>query len=59
MPPPVTADLRPCADGSAVHTALVSAGQLWPAGTDRRKDRGISDFLCYECQQRLIRRRTN
>ena len=31
MPPPVTADLRPCADGSAVHTALVSAGQLWPA----------------------------
>jgi len=26
MPPPIAADLRPCADGSAVRTALVA----WP-----------------------------
>ena len=44
MPPPIAADLRPCADGSAVRTALVASPRLsapsWPGpgGTDRRTD---------------------
>jgi len=43
-PPPIAADLHPCADGSAVRTALVASPRLsapsWPGpgGTDRRTD---------------------
>ena len=35
MPPPIAADLRPCADGSAVRTALVA----WPRRGAPRWDR--------------------
>ena len=39
--PPIAADLRPCADGSAVRTALVAWPRRCtprPGGTDRRTD---------------------
>jgi len=46
MPPPIAADLRPCADGSAVRTALMACraaalpvAAYGAAGTDRRTDR--------------------
>ena len=49
MPPPIAADLRPCADGSAVRTALVAwprrcapSWPRWDRQTDRQSD-GRSD----------------
>jgi len=42
-PPPIAADLHPCADGCAVRTALVpglgAVCLAGPSGTDRRTDR--------------------
>ena len=42
-PPPIAADLHPCADGCAVRTALVpglgAVRLAGPSGTDRRTDR--------------------
>jgi len=54
MHPPIAADLRPCADGSAVRTSLVAyraaalpiaygaAGRRQLGQTDGRTDRGIA-----------------
>jgi len=40
MPPSIAADLRPCADGSAVCTALVAyTAAVAQTGTDGRTDR--------------------
>ena len=39
MPPPIAADLRPCADGSTVRTALVAWPRRWPASSWPRWDR--------------------
>jgi len=38
MAPPIAADLRPCADGFAVRTALVACAPSWPRW-DRQTDR--------------------
>ena len=49
MPPPIAADLRPCADGSAVRTALVACSaavaQAQVGQTDRQTDGRIAASL--------------
>jgi len=50
MPPPIAADLRPCADGSAVRTALVACSaavaQAQVGQTDRQTDGSRHRVMC-------------
>jgi len=46
MPPPIAADLRPCADGSAVRTSLVAwpspSWPRWDRQTDKQTDESLN-----------------